>query len=43
MYFWFGLFVILEMFFIFEIILFLKTRKRTIERNEAYEDGGYRG
>jgi hypothetical protein len=26
-----------------KMILFLNTRKRTMERNELYEDGGYRG
>jgi hypothetical protein len=37
-----SFFVILEMFFLFKIMLFLKTRKRTIERNEPHEDGGCR-
>jgi NADH:ubiquinone oxidoreductase subunit 3 (subunit A) len=38
-----SFFVVLEMFFLLKIILFLKTRKRTMERNELYEDGGCRG
>jgi hypothetical protein len=37
-----SFFVVLEMFFLFKITLFLKTRKRTMERNELHEDGGCR-
>jgi hypothetical protein len=32
----------IEMFFLFKIMLFLKTTKRMIEKNERHEDGGCR-
>jgi hypothetical protein len=35
MYFWFSFFVVLELFFLFEIILFLKTRKENDRKERS--------